>query len=333
MGQVFTGTATDSVTGKQGGLAVALPPVGVPSLVGATTTDTDYSTTQTWLQAGQTFNTLVGYPMATAHQKWYQQLGVYSATVPARISQLAAVGCEFMLSLKPSLTQSVTEQQNLANLIAMFQQGGVSFDACLWQEVNDPGSGVATAAAYAAYVAFYAPVICNPAQYWTIGGTPPVPVNLIYDPGASDMPTAVSFWPGNGAGYSFYAIGCDFYSTVYVNQSSGKLLGATDYLAPLEQIADGNGLPFGLCEWGNSAGAMTASNPYFNSVYAPYVAGKFGGRISAGKKNYVMDYFNSTNANGQNFNTVLQPAGSPPVSDPKIPGIQQVYMACSSTQF
>lgn len=330
-----------------GAVAPTPPPIAsVP--VGCTLNLDDYSLS-TYTATASTVDGYVGYPIAATYAKIYESEGTFGSTPGTEMTQLAALGCKFLISFKPTRaggglgtldptghygdTITAAQRVAMANYIAMLQDNGIEFDVCLWQEMNvaDKSGNLnfTTPAEYAAHIAYYAPVICDPAAYWTSGGSAPTAPRLIYDPGYSTPSSGVAYWPGDGAGYTFYAITCDFYSTDYVKYS-GSLANGSDPLytlpsgggAGLEQIADTLGKPFGLAEWGNSAGKETASNPYF-STYTTYIADKFAGRIAAGKPNYILCYYNSTNAKGANFNTVLNG------SDPKVAGIRQVCIAAA----
>jgi hypothetical protein len=329
--------------GGEGGGGTPIDPNDFAGPVGCTINLGNYADATTWAATAEKFNSLTDTDMATTISKIFlQEAAGYPTNPGVAINGLAPLGCRFLICTKPIRagfagtdspkpvgdptgsygdTATLADRVALANYIAMLQHNDIIFDMVLFQECNAP-DWFPNAAAYAAYVAFYGPCYNNPAAYWTSGGAAPTPVNLVFCGEGTNLDTAVEFATAavGVTAVTHYAIVLDLYSTGYIN-STGHYSQGTDPLAEIEAIADPLNLRIGITEMGNSAGGG-APNPNF-PIYVNYLITKGGSRQSAGKYNYGWIWFNSSPGGGNN--TVLEPTGSPPVTDVKIPGIQNIY--------
>lgn len=295
--------------------------------VGATVNINDYGD-PTWNASAVTYDGYVGRPMAATIQKVYLNPGQTFTAVPLNISQLSSIGCKIILCFQPSTSAlTVANRAAVANMCAILQRANVDYDAVLNQEPNVPGK-FSGPAAYAAYVAWYAPAICNPAAYFTLGGTAPSPVNLVYNPaaGSANAATALSYYPGDGPGYTHYAIAVDFYATSFIND------GTT--LAPMLALAEANLKAFGVIEAGPTSGTVGPHNPAPTPAQW-YTSGDSGSycvyiveTIQAATVQYGLCMFNANRVPGA-IDLVTGP------TDFKIQGIQYMYdsLSVSSTAF
>lgn len=320
------------------------PPVSIP--LGATINPKDYSlTTSQWALTATTYDGYVGNTTAVTWERAYYVEGQWPAAPFGRISQLGT-GCKFQVCMYPQRTLSTSEQVNMANQISILQRAGYTFDVVICTEPNIGGK-FASATAYKTYLAYYAPVAANPAAFFTMGGTPPSPVNIIYNPAFGANPTtAVSYYPGDGysgAAYSFYAICIDYYGSGWTSPGvafNGAPIttsgGVTTYGSPVTAqnivaLADNSvpPKPFGISEFGSAAGsspALTAAQFFDGTTGNPqgttasligYLISFFTARALAGQQNYGLLWFNS----GNSANTVTSG------TDIKVPGIQALYTA------
>jgi hypothetical protein len=257
-------------------------------LTGATVNPSVYNMTN-WVQGANTFDGYVGYPLATTIQKIYMQEGQYPTRLPLRITQLASVGCQFIICAYPSRTTDQSSQ--LSNFLQLLNSNGIVYQIALVNEW-DCGDKFATPQAYLDYWSLYAPVVkaagvsvaslvlasSNKAQFAKI------------EPGFPTNPLPDAYW-------------IDYYATAY--PWNVRL----DAAGGLLQQAESYGVPVGIAEFGWSA---TGSSPTMAQwqAYCSYLAG-LASRLPLGCL-----YFGSGSVNAVTS-----------AQDPKIPGIRQVVSA------
>ena len=262
-------------------------------LAGATVSPSAYHVTNN-VTAANIFDGYVGLPMATTIQKIYMGPSEYTAQPPPAMTQLAKVGCQFLVSVKPSTTLTSSEQTKLSNWLKMLNSKGLSYRVALFSESNDRGF---TQPQWLAYWSYYAPVIKDAG------------VLCSYDAGCNpnSFLRAESYFPANPAPDELWM---DFYATSF--------RGGTR-LDPLITMAQTAGVPTGIGEWGWSAGVIEFAPmdmPWWNA---------FG--------NYMVELANAGKFPlGAIFYEALGPRGDGSgvinsASDPRIPVIQNVSRA------
>ena len=265
-------------------------------LTGAIVTPGSYNV-RSAVKASHIADGYIGMPLAVTLQKfWVEEAGL-SEPVPARLQELSAAGCQFLISVQPSKQQSSAEQSRLASWLAMVKNDGISFRAVLWAECND--AAFATPQDWFSYWKYYAPVIQDAG------------VSCGYDPSCGYKPeTALQYFPSNPVPDELWM---DYYAT-------GFRRGAR--LEELLAMAHSAGLPTaGLAEWGWEAGNPTTNPmtmPWWNEYceYLIYMAdrGHFGlGVIYWGARHGSYTYNIIYNA-----------------SDPRIPMIKKVSNAAAA---
>jgi hypothetical protein len=274
--------------------AIALPSGGTraaaPRLAGATVSPQAYGVTS-YLDAAHIFDGFVGLPMATALEKVYMAPSSFPSKPPAKMTQLAAAGCHFLVSVKPSLTMTPSEQSRLSSWLTRLNNAGFSYRAALFAEANDMGF---TRSSWLAYWQFYAPVIKGAG------------VSCVYNPGCnnSSFPNALAYFPANPAPDELWM---DYYATSF--------RGGTR-LEPLIAVAQSAGVPAGLGEWGWSAGPIAFSPmtmPWWNA-YCNYLINNLAnmGKLQTG------GIFFDALGHGDDAGVILT------ANDPRIPNIQRV---------
>jgi hypothetical protein len=262
-------------------------------LVGATISASAYGTTN-YVDAANIFDGFVGLPLATTIEKIYLALSAFPAKPPANMTQLGKVGCQFLVSVKPSTTLSSTEQSRLANFLAMLNSHGLSYRVALFAECNDKGF---TVSEWLAYWSYYAPVVKDAG------------VKCTYNAGCNpnSFLRALSYFPSNPAPDELWM---DYYG---VNFRGGTRID------PLIAMAQSSGVPMGIGEWGWSAGAVEFAPmvmPWWNA-FGNYMIGL----ANAGKFSLGAIFFEALGPRG-NGSGVIHNA-----NDPRIPVIQNVSNA------
>lgn len=136
------------------GSASPAPPVPTP-ITGATVNPSVYQMTN-WVDAANTFDSYVGYPLATTIQKIYMLEGqYYTDPLPSRMRQLASVGCQFIVCVYPSRTTD--ESSQLSDFLQLLNSNGIVYQAALDNEWNTKDKF--TPQTYLAYWSHYAPVV------------------------------------------------------------------------------------------------------------------------------------------------------------------------------
>ena len=285
--------------------AVALPLSGssraaaITPLAGATVNKDTYSGATSYVDAAQILDGYVGMPLGTTIQKIYLQPGVFPASPGTKMTQLSGAGCQFVISVVPSLQKTSSQQTSLANYLAMITNAGISYRVVLYSEANN--RAFTSRSLWQEYWSYYAPVIQDAG------------ISLGYCPGctAGSIYRAEEFFPSDPTPDEVWL---DFYATSF--------RGGTR-IDDLIALAGAAGVPVGLAEWGWYSGEL-GLDPMTMPVWTLYcdylahlgTAGDFGlGAI----------YFDITPV-GHNLeaNTI----GS--ASDPRIPGLQKVYAAIQS---
>lgn len=217
--------------------AVVLPSgstrAAVTPLTGASVGLQNYGVSS-YVNTAHIFDDYVGLPMATTIEKIFLQYGQFPSQPPAKMTQLATVGCQFLVSVKPSTTMTPSEQSALAKFLAMLDRAGLSYRVVLYAESNDKGF---TRSEWLAYWSYYAPVIKNAG------------VVCGYDPGCNtnSFGKALAYFPANPAPDELWM---DYYATSF----RGGIR-----LDPLIAMAQAAGIPAGIAEWGWSAGPVVFS--------------------------------------------------------------------------
>jgi hypothetical protein len=212
----------------------------------------------------------------------------YTDPLPARIRELASVGCRFIVCVFPS--RSTDQSSQLRDFLRLLKSSGIVFQAALVNEWN--AKDKFTPRAYLDYWRHYAPVVkaagvsvaslvlasSNKAQFAKI------------EPGFPTNPLPDAYW-------------IDYYATAY--PWNVRL----DAAGGLLQQAESYGVPVGIAEFGWSA---TGSSPTMAQwqAYCSYLAG-LASRLPLGCL-----YFGSGSVNAVTS-----------AQDPKIPGIRQVVSA------
>jgi hypothetical protein len=311
LGPGQAGAATASpLAGPRGGRAASQPAYGP---VGATVQSGVYLKAHNRYHAANIFDGYVGRPAATTVQKWYFNEGRWPSSVPADMAQLSAAGCKFIMCFKPirsPLTPSEgTNLQNTCNMFINHQPAPIDFDVVLWQEPNSANKDYFSSGSdYIAYVQYYRPYV-------------PSGVSIIYDSaGSASASDQQGYFPGSALVDKVY---CDFYGCAYKAKLSD---GIQNPLHTLEQVADGNGLPFGLSEWGYGSArtALTPTSTPSASQYVSYINTVFTSRLTAGKVNGAVLYYDGDSSSAP-WNVISGP------KDWKTPLFQEIYDDLTST--
>lgn len=192
--------------GGAAGIAAAatLPPShsarsAVTPLAGATVNLGSYGVSS-YLDAAHIFDGYVGLPMATRIEKIYMEQGSFPTAPPVKMTQLAAAGCQFLVSVQPSKQMTPTERSRLAAWLAMLNNAGISYRVVLFAECNN--IAFPTAAEWLAYWSYYAPTIQDAG------------VLCGYDPGANSkaISRALAYFPANPAPDELWM---DYYATSF----------------------------------------------------------------------------------------------------------------------
>ena len=267
--------------------AATTPPAG------ATINASSFGTSN-WVDAANIADGFIGLPLAKTMEKIYLGLSEFPSQPPAQMTQLAAVGCQFLVSVKPSTTMTSSEQTRLANYLAMLNSHGLSYRVALFAECNDKGF---TQSQWLAYWSYYAPVVKSAGVVCT------------YNAGCNpnSFLRALSYFPANPAPDELWM---DYYG---VNFRGGTRLD------PLIAMAQSAGVPMGIGEWGWSAGAVEfgpMTMPWWNA-FGNYMVGL----ANAGKFSRGAIFYEALGPRG-NGSGVIKSA-----NDPRIPVIQKISQA------
>jgi hypothetical protein len=250
-----------------------------------------------YTDAATIFNGYVGLPLATTFQKVYLGHGAFPSQ-PEKMVQLAADGCQFLVSIEPSKDMTSAEQSVLAKWLAKLNKSGISYRVVLYSECND--RAFKTTEEWLPYWSYYAPVVQDAG------------VVCGYDPGCGFMAIARAeeFFPSNPAPDELWM---DFYATAFRGGSR---------IDNLIAMAASAGVPAGLAEWGWSAGDTTfgpMTMPWWNE-YGTYLMTL----VSQGDLPLGGIFFGAQ-ANGRTDDVITS------ASDPRIPMIQQVVKAIQAS--
>jgi hypothetical protein len=237
-------------------------------------------------------------PLALTLQKIYMGHSSFPSPLPSKLTQLAAAGCHFLISVEPSMTMTPSERSRMASWLAMLNNAGISYRVVLFAEANN--QAFATAQQWQTYWSYYAPAI-------KAAGVP-----CGYDPGCNSkaIGRALSYFPSNPNPDELWM---DYYATSF---RAGVRLDAL--IAKAQAI----GISGGIGEWGWHAGISLLSPmtmPWWNyfGAYLVHLAQQKSLTLGA-------NYFGSA-ANGNTFNVINT------TRDPRIPVIQQVYNAVQAS--
>jgi hypothetical protein len=259
-------------------------------ITGATVNPSVYHMSN-WVKGAKTFDSYVGYPLATTIQKIYMQEGqYYTAPLPSRFTQLAAVGCQFIVCVYPSRTTD--ESSQLSDFLNLLNSNGIVYQAALVNEWNTKDRF--TPQAYLDYWRRYAPVV-------KAAGVPLADMVCASSnraafakikPGFPTSPLPDAYW------IDFYATGYGFDVRL---AASGGLLGQ----------AEKHGVPAGIGEFGWSATGGDPKGGWSTwHEYCSYLV-RLAPRLPLGCL-----YWGS-----QSVDVVTS------ANDPKVPGIRRVVSA------
>jgi len=279
--------------------AISLPPSRITGaaftpLAGAIVNRGAYMVSS-YLAAANIYDSYVGLPLATTFEKIYMGHGQFGSAPPAEMTQLAAAGCQFLVSVEPSRNMTSSEQAIMAKWLAMLKARGMSFRVALYSECND--KAFTTVQEWLPYWRYYSPVIKDAG------------VTLCYEPGCggTSVHKAQAFFPSKPYPDELWM---DYYATAFRGGSR---------LSKLIAIAQAAGVPAGIGEWGWSAGRAPVTNPMTMPSWDKYGAYLIG-LITAKKIQLGAMHF-SAKANHRIANVITGP------SDPRIPMIHKVVMA------
>jgi hypothetical protein len=290
--------------GGAAGLAavVALPqsggsraPAAVTPLTGATVFLGAFSGGN-YLTNAQDLDGFIGLPLGTTIQKIINGTGSFPTTPGPHITQLAAVGCQFLVSVAPSLTMTSSERTAMVNYLTMLTNAGISYRVILFSEAND--TAFTTQQEWQAYWSFYAPAI-------QAAGIP-----CAYCPGCNinSIARAEAFFPSNPTPDELWL---DFYATaVREGVRIDRMIA----------LAQGVGISVGLAEWGWHAGGSQL-NPMTMPWWTLYC--KYLTQLGDAKKLGLGAVYFTGAAASPRLNVIAS------TSDPRIPGIRSV---CSAVQ-
>jgi hypothetical protein len=208
------------------GAAVVSSAASTGPLVGSTVSPKSYGV-KSYLKAARIADGIYKLPLATTAQKVYMTEGVFPATPPRQMTQLAPAGCQFVVSVKPSTEMTTGQQTQLAQFLAMLTAAGMQYRVVLWQESND----VFGKDAWQAYWSYYAPVV-------QAAGVP-----CGYDAGCHNIVQAAEFIPTNPTPDELWM---DFYASAYRQGTRVEPFLAAAQAAGISSV--------GLAEWGFEAG-------------------------------------------------------------------------------
>jgi len=266
-------------------------------LAGATLNTASYGV-KSYLDAANIYDGYVGMPLATTFEKVYLGHGAFPPQPPAKMTQLAPAGCEFLVSIEPSRTMTTAEQNLLAKWLAMLTKSKIPYRIVLYSDCND--KAFKTAEEWFAYWRYYAPVV-------QAAGVP-----CAYNPGCGFMAIgrAMEYFPSNPAPDALWM---DYYATAFRGGSR---------IDKLIAMARSAGISCGLAEWGWAAGDTTFSPmtiPWWNT-YCSYLMQLIkSGKITLGAINFA------AKANDRTHDVINS------ASDPRIPMIRAMAQTVQGT--
>jgi hypothetical protein len=203
-----------------------------------------------WAKGAKIFDSYVGLPLAATIQKIYLKEGEYlTAPLPAHITSLASIGCQFIICFKPSKTTDETAK--LAKCLQLLNQKGIVYRAVISQEWNTRGKF--TPPEYKSYWRKYAPVVKNhgvPVCYLVCASSTKSAFNKI-EPGFPTTPLPDQYW-------------IDYYGEAY--RFKVRIDGLLDQ-------ADSLGVPAGIAEFGYAVAFPKTMTWAMWEKYVPYLAG------------------------------------------------------------
>lgn len=282
--------------------ALALPRSGGPRaaaavtpLAGATVFLGAYGVSS-YLKTAQIMDGYVGLPLAVTLEKIILGTGSFPTTPGTRLTQLSGGGCQFVISVAPSMTMTSSEQTALLNYLNMLTSAGITYRVILFSEANN--TAFTTQQEWQAYWSYYAPVIQGAG------------ISCAYCPGCNinSIAKAEAYFPSNPTPDELWL---DFYGTGF---REGVRI---DRLIAMGQAV---GISAGLAEWGWHAGGQQLNPmtmPWW-TVYCKYLT-QLG---DASKLGLGAIYFSGAAAKA-GLNVIAS------ASNPRIPGIKDV---CSAVQ-
>jgi len=276
---------------------------GTKGLVGASVFGGDR------VAAGDAFdNNIVQRPACRNVQRVYFKLSTFPAAgADQQVGKMAAAGIKMIISLHPDPALTVTDYEAVRTATMYLESipsiegiPNIRYEVAFWHEPNINLSTFPTASSYHDYVGFYAPAVRSV--------NPNVPI--VYIPamtgfGIKAYELAPPYYPGD---VLIDKILVDYYANDHLN---GIKLDA------IMAVADGARLspkPFGLAEWGDTNDKLVVQDPF--NKYVDYLYGLFTTRLSSGKANAAIIYFDL----GPN-NSITGP------TDYKVAGFQKLYDA------
>jgi hypothetical protein len=297
----MTGLSRREFLGCTAGIiaAAALPPASkdhaaITTLTGAIVNPGGYNV-GSYLEAASMFDGFVGIPLARTFEKVYMGHGQFGTEPPAKMTQLASVGCQFLVSIEPSRNLTFSESSILRKWLSMLSKEGFSYRVVLYSECND--KAFKSQEEWLRYWRYYAPAVQDAG------------VACCYEPGCGS--TAVSraeaYFPSKPAPDELWM---DYYATAFRGGSR---------LDTLIAMAEAARIPAGIGEWGWSAGDAPVTNPMTMPWWEEYGAYLIQ-LASEGKLGLGAMYF-SAKANNRTVDVIKSPA------DRRIPMIHKVVAA------
>lgn len=253
-----------------------------------------------------------------------EQSGVtVSPDIPTIFGPDITAGRQVIVSFSPSFNagpnpsaQMLTDQATLANTLQAMKNAGVNARIILFHE---PTNGGLSAAQFIFSIQFYSPTV---RQYY--------PLDMGWSVNPSSDPKLASYTAGLFTANVFDGVMGDFYCHEYIKL--GVLTGST--MSNMAALADNNmvngvltPLPLGMGEAGwnpllsdESAADITAYYQYLAGNPAGNSNGFFPGRVTAGKANSYLCWFNPIRLNNPtDISSVILNGGS------QIPGYQWLF--------
>jgi hypothetical protein len=258
------------------------------------------------VKAANLFDGYVGRPMGLTSQKIYFEPGEFPANKwDNSVGDLANAGVELILCFKPSPHYPYGDLSSLAETLKMYRAAGVTGGVVLWQEPELAANDLSPSDFFKMWNA-YGPTV---RKYYP----------LIFNVGAEKgEPIQDSYYPGNVSGNTRAdAILVDFYCETYVRRHVT--------LATLEKRADRANppIPIGIGELGVTTCKNVPTKAEFAS-FVKYLETVFTNRISAGRKNSYIMYWNGNKPHQSGVNSISGP------DDWKITYLDNMYNALAA---
>lgn len=253
---------------------------GTPGPVGSTVSYLNFPSGTTESQAIAQFNTACGRTMQIG--KIFFDTNSYPTSINSQLQGYIDNGMQAILNYKPPFNP--TTQAALTSIInsvnALKGHGLNVAMVLLWEEPQNTKNNLSAAQNIAMHIAYNSPVTGIFAQT----GVP-----VWYDAAGSKFTEWASYAPvtPNTTQNYVQGVAVDAYADVFTTNNLT--------LATIEAVADNAGLPFGVLEVGVSADEKTiVTQAEFEAFFLGVVMGTMAARLSAGKVNGPVIYYNDT---------------------------------------